>query len=101
GSPTGIGALTGLGPDTAAEVRAEAATALGWIGGDVAIAGLDVALGDSEPIVIRAAAESLRRLGRPGLDRLQALASTDGKAGAFAREALDLTRVRTVEGRAA
>ncbi len=101
GSPAGIEALTGLGPDTAAEVRAEAATALGWIGGDDAIAGLDVALGDSEPIVIRAATGSLRLLGRPGTDRLEALALTEGKAGAFAREALDLTRMRTAEGRAA
>lgn len=101
GSPTGMEALTGLGPDTSAEVRAEAATALGWIGGDAAVAGLEVALGDSDPVVIRAATGSLRRLGRPGVDMLQALASSDGQAGAFAREALDLTRARTAEGTAA
>ena len=90
GSPTAIECLTcAMKTGVQAEVRAEAAIALGRIGGDSVLVELEAAVHDEGSTVICAATQSLRMAGTAGIERLQAISSFEGAAGAFAREALD------------
>ncbi len=81
----GIGLARHALDDPSTEVRAAAARALGRVRCQEAAADLARRL-DDEWIVAASAADALRRLGRPGLERLEARANETGYAGDLARQ---------------